>query len=189
VGQSGIKAVESTHARLALYIPGGGPQATLPNRRAQLWSMLAVGVTLAAAVLACDAPPGNESGLLLCAFLAVLWIFALRHVWRWIKLRYPRILLCLDRGQIVVERILWLRRSLETLRLGPGSRAELVEAFSARQDWSGRRIDQIEVRGTNGSVRFGTSLADLEKAWLVDRINEFIQMTSNESAISSKIES
>jgi hypothetical protein len=175
--RSGIRIVESTDSQLHPFIPGGGPQAGLPSRATLMRLMLAAGVTVAAIVLMLDVPPRGGFGASLYGLLFVSWVIALRHLWRWIKLRYPRILLRLEPDRLVVERVLFHRQSTESLHLEPESRARLVESFSDREDWSGRQILQVELRGTDGTVRFGTPLADLEKAWLVDRINDFTEMT------------
>ena len=175
--QSGIKVFDSTDDRLVLFIPGGGPQG-LPRSRTVKCVVLSVVVTvIGAATFDMGFPIGFI--VTVTAFIALLWIISLLLIFEWVKSQFPHTLLQLGRDRIIVERALLNLKWTDEARLGPESSASIVEAFREQVGITVKPVFQIEVRGIGDSICFGIPLAELEKLWLVDRINEFIQQDAD----------
>jgi len=168
------KVVEATEDRLVLYIPGGGKQARGLGCFAVLWNgflclftpMMFVGLMKGGGN---DAPPL----LGMVGFIGLFWTVGLVIGWFALKLKYERTFLLLDRDRLVVQRVLFKRKRFEETNLEPAARAALVESYQQNDC----PVYRIEVPGTNRAAKFGTSLGDAEKDWLVDRINDFLGRT------------
>jgi uncharacterized Zn finger protein (UPF0148 family) len=171
---SQIKVVEATEDRLVLYIPGGGKSANALAFFAALWNgfmLLFTGIALGGALhgKGIDAPPL----LGLVAFLGLFWAVGLGLAFYWMKLKYERTFLLVDRDRLVVKRVLFKRNRVDETALASDSRAALVESYQQNDC----PVYRVEVQGPGGKAKFGTSLADAEKDWLVDRINDFLGRT------------
>lgn len=168
---SQIKVVEATDDRLVLYVPGGGKQARGLGCFAIFWNgfmclftpMMLVGVLQGGGN---DAPPV----LGLVAFLGLFWAVGLGMAWFAVKFKYERTFLLVDRDRLVVQRVLFSRKRIEATDLEADSRAALVESYQQNDN----PVYRVEVQGTNRAAKFGTSLGDPEKDWLVDRLNDFL---------------
>ncbi len=168
---SQIKVVEAADDRLVLYIPGGGKSASGLGCFAVAWNgfMCVFTAILTGALVwgnGNDAPPI----LGVVAFLGLFWAVGLGVAWCWMKMKYERTFLLLDRDRLVIQRIFFNRKRIEETQLTPESRAALVESYQQNDN----PVYRIEVPGSVGAARFGTPLADAEKDWLVDRINDFL---------------
>jgi hypothetical protein len=112
----------------------------------------------------------------------VAWVISLLLVFDWVKGRYPSTLLQIEPDRVTVERVLSNLKWVDEARLGVNSCAKVVESFSERysaQEGSlVQTIFHVEVRGTDNYVCIGACLADLEKVWIADRINEFIELAA-----------
>ncbi len=168
---SQIKVVDAEDDRLVLYIPGGGKSAAGLGFFAVLWNgFMCLFTALAlAGVLQGN---GNEgpSVLGLLAFLGLFWAVGAGIGWFWIKLKYERTFLLLDRDRLVIQRVLFNRKRIDETLLTADSRAALVESYQQNDT----PVYRIEVQGSIRAAKFGTGLADAEKDWLVDRINDFL---------------
>lgn len=168
--KSRIKVVEATDSRLVLYIPGGGAQATGIGCFALIWNLFMCAFT----------PPwvfgmlqGGNNGpplLFIIPFLGLFWAVGLGMAFAWMKMKFQRTFLLLDRDQVALQRVFFNRKRLEETMLTGGSRAELVESYKQND----QPVYRIEIRGKGRNAKFGTALSDDEKNWLVDRINEFL---------------
>ncbi|MGE5193122.1 MAG: hypothetical protein ACM3U2_11545 [Deltaproteobacteria bacterium] len=168
---SQIKVVEAADDRLVLYIPGGGKSASGLGCFAVAWNgfMCVFTTVLLGALLrgnGNDAPPM----LGVVAFLGLFWAVGLGMAWFWMKMKYERTFLLLDRDRLVIQRVLFNRKRIEETHLTPDSRAALVESYQQND----KPVYRIEVQGSPRAAKFGTALADAEKDWLVDRINDFL---------------
>jgi hypothetical protein len=166
--------VEAAEDRLVLYIPGGGKSAAGLGFFAILWNgavLLFTGVAIGGTL---DAK-GNEGTPLvgILAFLSIFWTIGLVLGWFALKLKYERTFLLLDRDRLVVQRVLLNRKRVDNTALSADSRAALVESYQQNDN----PVYRIELEGPTEKAKFGTSLADAEKDWLVDRLNEFLGRT------------
>jgi hypothetical protein len=170
---SRISIVESTDDRLVIYIPGGGRHAAALGFFVLLWNGLLC-IFTAVAVFGGLRDQGNNAPpmLGLIAFLGAFWAIGLGLAYFWLKLKYERTFLLLERHRLVIQKVLFNRKRVTETTLMPDSRAELVESYQQNDN----PVYRIEVRGQTGAAKFGTSLGDKEKDWLVDRINEFLNV-------------
>ncbi len=168
---SQIRVVEATEDRFVLYIPGGGKSATGLGCFAVAWNgamCLFTTVVLAGTIWG----KGNDAPSMLggLAILALFWAVGLGIALFWIKMKYERTFLLVDRDRLVIQRVLFNRKRFNETRLTSDSRAALVESYQQNDS----PVYRIEVPGSLGAAKLGTALADSEKDWLVDRINDFL---------------
>jgi hypothetical protein len=172
---SKIKVIESHADRLVLYIPGGGMHARGIGCFAVLWNgfMCLFTVPALAGLLrdeAGNAPPFWG----IAAFLGVFWAVGLGMACFWLKMTYGRTFVLLERQRLVVQYVLFSRKRVQETLLLPDSRAELVESYQQNDT----PVYRIEIRGKDKTGKFGTALSPAEKDWIVDRINEFLNVVS-----------
>lgn len=168
---SKLHIVESTADRLVLFLPPGSKQAEGLGCIALAWNLFLCIFTPLWFVPAFGA--GGKNGpplLVIVPFLSIFWAVGLGMLYFYLRMKYQRTFLLLDRERIVVQRVLFGRKRLDETLLAPGSRAELVESYSQNDV----PVYRVEVKGQNRAAKFGTPLSNEEKDWLVDRINEFL---------------
>lgn len=168
---SAIKTVEATEDRLVLYVGPGGVQAKGLGCFAALWLGFMTIFTPPWFIGLAQGNANNGPSMLgLVAFLALFWTIGLALGWFWMKMKYERTFLRVERDRIVVQKVLFNRKRIDETYLTPDSRAALVESYKQNDD----PVYRIEVPCTNRTAKFGTALGDKEKDWLVDRINDFL---------------
>lgn len=173
--KSRIKVVEASDDRLVLYLPGGGKQARGLGCFALLWNgfmclftpLWFLGVFQGAGN---NAPPT----LFLIGFLGLFWAVGLGMALFWMQMKYKRTFLLIERHRLVVQQVLFNRKRIQETTLTADSRADLVESYQQNDV----PVYHIEVRGQDRPAKFATALADEEKNWIVDRINEFRDVVS-----------
>lgn len=174
-GKSRIQVVESTADRLVIYVPGGGKQSAGLGCFALFWNLFMCIFTPPWFIF--DGKGDNGPPMLfLIPFLGLFWVVGLGMAYFWLKMKYERTFVLLEKERLVVQKILFNRKKVATTMLGPDSRAALVESYSQNDV----PVYRVEVNGTDGAAKFGTALADDEKDWLVDRINEFLGVAEAE---------
>src|SRR5262249_3266273 len=150
--------------------PGGGSSATGVGCFAVAWNgfmcLFTVPWGFGMFQQGNDAPPL----LVMVGFLGLFWAVGLGIAAFWAKLKYERTFLLLDRDRLVIQRVLFNRKRLEETHLTSDSRAALVESYQQNDN----PVYRIEVQGSLRAAKFGTALADSEKDWVVDRINDFL---------------
>lgn len=163
---SGIQLIAADGSRELLFIPGSGKQARSIGCFALLWTGVTAAVTAGLAVGAAHDPAIWPAFL----FLSVFWLVGLGMIFWWITLHFTRTHLLLERDRLVLQKILFHRKSIEQTALGPEARADLVEAYQQNHV----PVYRVEVSGRDRAVKFGTALSQAEKEWLVRRINRFL---------------
>lgn len=174
--KSRITIVEASAERLVFYVPGGGAASGGIGCFALVWNGFMVAFTsiiLTSGGQGAGNNPTPELGLI--AFLSLFWAVGLGMAYFWMRLKFERTFLLLERQRIVLQKVLFSRKRVEETILTTASRAELVESYKQND----RPVYRIEVQGQDRAVKFGTSLSDAEKDWLVDRINEFLNVSGN----------
>ncbi|MBI3864636.1 MAG: hypothetical protein HY290_22385 [Planctomycetia bacterium] len=170
--KSRINVVESTADRLVFYFPGGGAQSTGLGCFALMWNGFMAVFTSAMVFGVAQGGNNNQQfpELGAIAFVGLFWAVGLGMAYFWIRMRFERTFLLLERQRVVIQKVLINRKRVDETVLMPESRAELVEAYSQNDS----PVYRIELRGQTRAAKFGTSLSEAEKDWLVDRINEFL---------------
>jgi len=172
--KSRIKVIEANSNRLVIYIPGGGKQTAGTGCFAAAWL----------GFMCLFTPPwvfgmfqkGNDAPPLyfIIPFLGLFWAIGLGMAFLWLKMKYQRSFLLLQRDRLVLQKVLFNRKSVTETPLTPESRAELVESYQQNDV----PVYRIEVQGQTRPAKFGIPLSDPEKDWLVDRINEFLDVVT-----------
>jgi uncharacterized Zn finger protein (UPF0148 family) len=189
--KSQIRVIEATDDRLVLYIPGGGPQANGLGCFALCWNLFMVCFTppwISAMFRGGNGAPGGKgdpSPYILIPLLALFWAVGLGMGWFWLKMKFGRTFLLLERHRLVLQRVLFNRKSVDETTLLPESRAELVKSYEQNE----QPVYRIEVNGQFGPAKFGTALSNPEKDWVVDRINEYLDVVAVPVASPASVDS
>jgi hypothetical protein len=89
-------------------------------------------------------------------------------------MKYGRTFLLVERHRLVVQHVLFNRKKVRETTLMPDSRAALVKAYEQND----KPVYRIHVNGQTDEAQFGTALSDGEKDWIVDRINDFLDVVA-----------
>lgn len=165
VPKSKVSVVEAGDDRQVIYIPPGGKQSRSLGCFAVFWNGFMAVFTGFWVVAGKDAP-----WFVLVIFLGAFWAIGIAMLIFWIRMRFTRTYLLLERERIAIQRILFGRKSVTETFLGPDSKAELVEAYSQNDT----PVYSVVVNGTNRNAKFGTALSQEEKLWFVETINGFL---------------
>jgi hypothetical protein len=170
--KSQIKVIEANDNRLVFYIPGGGKQTAGLGCFAVAWNGFMCLFTppwlIGMGQQGNDAPPL----FFIIPFLGLFWAIGLGMGFVWLKMKYQRTILLLQRDRLVMQKVLFKWKRVTETALTRESRAELVESYQQNDV----PVYRIEVQGLSNSAQLGTPLSDAEKDWLVDRINEFLDV-------------
>jgi len=176
--KSRIDVIEATPHRKLFYIPAGGKRTTSLGWFVLLWNSIMLPITAAVLHEHFIAGKAQESAYIMFPFLGVFLLVGFGMGYWWLRMRFERTILLLEKGRLVVQRILFGRKRLEEARLNDESRAELAEAYTENE----RPVYSVAVRGIDRTVKFGTPLSDEEKDWLVRQINEHLGQGASTSS-------
>lgn len=166
-----IEMVENSDERLLFYIPG------IPSSRANGLGVFAIvlnGVNATLIILAVRAHLlgfGNKNPWKEFAVFVFFSIPCLAVLYVWLRVRFEKTIVLVERRQLVIQRVLLGWRRIQKYVVTADSTVALVQV------WSGSRVPEhaIGISTLTGNARFGTSLPDDEKSWLLDRINLFLR--------------
>ena len=160
---SRIEVYEASDERLVVLVPPGGKEARGLGCFATMWNLFMVVFT----TIWVSAGPLDFGPL---AFIALFWLIGIGLLIGWLKLKYERTLLLVEPSRVVVQHILFGCKQQQETELFSKSRATLAEAYSQNDV----PVYSVAINGKDRTIRFGTSLTNGEKDWLVDRINALI---------------
>jgi hypothetical protein len=164
---SRVQLMEAGRDRQVIYIPPGGKETTSLGCFALFWNLFMVVFTGA------WLGPAGHGGLPIALFLffGLFWAVGLGMLYFWIRMRFTRTYLLLERERIVVQRVLFGRKTTAETLLGADSKAGLVEAYRSNNV----PVHTVTINGIGGTAKFGTPLSRPEKDWFVETINGFLQ--------------
>jgi hypothetical protein len=169
-GQSRIELVESTDERLVLDIRPGNERTTRMG-----WGVL-VGVIFVCYlsqphVLAHfrRGQVPDLSRLKLYLYFAGCWVIVVWGLAYWVRLHFEFTRLLIERDRVVVERVLFGWTRMEEVTFATAPCALILDSF--RGKFFPNHL--VGIVGQNVRVTFGRMLTDIEKEWLVTRINRF----------------
>lgn len=130
-----------------------------------VFSSLAIPATLAGEMK--DSSSGEPASLLMVLlFLSVFWAAGLGMAYAAVRMKYSQHQLQLTAESLTLVRVLWGRRSTKSLARHAVRTVE--QAVFYTQNYS--PVYGIEIRGDRQKLRFGSTLSDDERAWLVANI-------------------
>ncbi len=158
--------------RLVLDIPPGKHAGGL-GCFAILWNGFMVVFTSVFALAGAQAKGKNDAPVwLFVVFVSVFWLVGFGLIYAWLKLRFERCFLLVDRERAVLRKMFLGRQRQTELPLEALSRAQLTESYKQNDV----PVYRVTVTGAGGNtLHFGTSLAQPEKDWCVDAINALLQ--------------
>ncbi len=163
--QSKVSVVEASESRYVIFIPPGGKQTRSLGVFAVAWNGFMAAFTGIWISVGDDAP-----WVMLVLILGLFWAVGITVLIFWIRMRFTRTHLLLERDRIAIQRILFGRKSIAETFLGPDSKAELAEAYRSNN----KPVYSVAVNGSNRTARFATALSRDEKLWFVETINGFL---------------
>ena len=171
---SKLQVVEDSEERLVFYLPGGGKHARGLGFFALVWNgfMCVFTGIMGFAMIWGKGPrgrPGNLELLGMLAFDGLFWLIGLVLLGIWIKMKYERTFVLLDFQRVAIQRVLFGKKRIREFTLGPATQAVLAESYKQNNI----PVYHVAIAGTNATAKFGTTLSDGEKTWLVNRINSF----------------
>src|SRR5262249_4502898 len=155
-----IKVVESTNGRLVFYIAPGGKTASFLGWFSAVWCAF-TGIITATALGGAFQAPANGHFMAL-PVLGIFWAVGIGMACFWLKMKYERTFLLIERERLVLQRVLFGRKRVDEMLLTPTSRAELVESYQQNDE----PVYRIEVQGLQRTAKFGMSLSDEDKDWI-----------------------
>ena len=164
---SRIELIDTDPSRMVIYIPSGGNKARSIGIFALAWNGFLVVFT---AVMIFGVGPGGDGLWIPLLLISLFWAVGLGMLYWWIRMRFTRLYLMLEQDRLVIQRILFGRKSIRETGLGPESGAGLVESYQQNDD----PVYAVSVTGEDRTAKFGTALSFEEKQWLVHTINEFL---------------
>lgn len=163
--KSRLEVVDHSADRLVVHIPPGSDGAKGLGCMALFWN----------GFMCLFTPPwffaiGQGQGpplLFIIPFLLLFWTIGLGMAWFWVRMKHTRTYLLVEPGRVVLQTQRFGRKWLQEGQLTEHSEAHLVESY---------RVNDVPVHAVHVPVegriiRFGTSLTEPEKSWLVEAIN------------------
>lgn len=175
---SQIQVIEASTNRLIFQLPAGGKQVMRNG-----WEVFRFIVSLCLFTpmflfgLAQQGAAGLELALLLTT-LAFFWFFGLRKLHFWIKTRFERMFLLIDRQTIAIKTTLFGNKRIQEFILTPTSQATLETSADGH-------VYDVAVSVANDTVKFGRLLSNDEKDWLVDCINEHLREAERRNTVAA----
>ncbi len=106
---------------------------------------------------------GDMPGWVMIPFFGIFWAVGLGTLYFGLRQGFAKHRITVAGGQLTMRRELFGRVSEKSLSCGSISSIKQREFYQQNN----RPVYGIEIRGTDGKIRFGSSLKDEEKAWLV----------------------
>lgn len=104
--------------------------------------------------------------------ISLFWIVGIGFIYAWIKMRFERCFLLVDRDRAVLRKMLFGRQSQKELLFDDNSQSLLTVAYEQNDV----PVYRVSLSGVDGKqIHFGTSLNQPEKDWCVDAINALLQ--------------
>ncbi|MEZ5304652.1 MAG: hypothetical protein R3F11_29000 [Verrucomicrobiales bacterium] len=107
-----------------------------------------------------DGEVWSRGGALL--FLTPFWLLGIGLLYGGLRQAYARHVIEVTGGQVILHRILFSRRKRIALEKSAVTTVSMKEFY--RQNY--QPVYGIEIRGTGGKIRFGSTMSDAEKRWL-----------------------
>ncbi len=162
-----LQLVEDAPDRLVVHIPGGGPQARGLGCFAVLWNGFMVCFTSVGAGIALGGGQGQAPPwYVIIPVVSLFWAIGLGMAYFWVRMRFTRHNVLVEPERIVVQKLFFERKSLEETAMGADSTVELVERYKQNDT----PVHAVSVSGVDRTIRFGTSLSDQDKRFLVHKI-------------------
>lgn len=164
---STIEIVEHTADRLVLFIPAGAKRGWELGCFGLIWLTI---VSIITAALLNGIRQQGGPGPAAILFLIPFWIVGLTLLYFSLKMRHTRTLVLVEPTRAVLQQTFLGRTKTRETTLTPGEAATLVESYSQNDV----PVDAVCLMGDPRPLKFATPLEHREKAWIVDRINDFL---------------
>ncbi|MFO0919504.1 MAG: hypothetical protein U0872_14490 [Planctomycetaceae bacterium] len=164
-----IQIHDAAPDRLVLSIEPGKGAAGI-GLFAIVWNLF-MAVFTAMWITAFSQQKGRDGAIYFFLFIGVFWAVGFGFIYAWLKLKFERSLLLVERDRVVLRRVLFGRQRQTEVPLDESSRAQLTESYQQNDS----PVYRVTVVGVGGNpLHFGTSLTPAEKDWVVDAINALL---------------
>ncbi len=166
-----VEIIERTRDRLVVHIPPSASGSGGLGFFAIVWNG-GIGV-ISWLVFSRPLPQPGRVDLFHVLFLALFWMVGIALVISWVRMRFMRFYLLLEKDRLVTQRKLFRTTNTELL-LGPAPKAVLEQSYTVNDV----PVYSVAVLGEYRKESFGTGLADPDKEFLVRIINDFLGVQS-----------
>ncbi len=162
-----VQIIERTATRLVAHIPPSASGSGGLGFFVLLWNGFMLITTGVAGTILQQKGGGVE--FLPLIFVAVFWLVGIGLAISWVKMRFTRLYLLLERDRLVVQRKLF-RTTNHELLLGPESQASLEQSYAMNDV----PVYAVTIQGADRKESFGTGLQPNDKEFLAREINQFL---------------
>ena len=162
-----VEIIERTAARLVVHIPPSVSGSGGLGFFALLWNGF---MALFSTILFFGMR--KEQGrieIVPVLFVSLFWLIGIGLVIGWVRMRFMRLYLLLEKDRLVTQRRLFRTTNRELL-LSPASKATLEESYSVNDV----PVHAVTVHGAGRKESFGTGLTPADKEFLARTINDFL---------------
>lgn len=107
-------------------------------------------------------------------FIGLFWLVGIGMLVSWVRTRFTRVFLLLEKDRLVVQRKLWTTSNRELL-LGADRKAVLEESYRINEV----PVHQVTVQGEGRKESFGVGLPEADKITLAQKLNQFLGVESD----------
>jgi len=164
---SRIQIVESNENRQVIYIPEGGAKTRSLGNFVLVWILVTVVITW----LWSQGEFNDNLPVIGIVIVGGFWFIGLGFASLWLKLRFTKTILLLERDRLVMQRVFLGFKSITETPFLADTKAKLVTAYTQNDD----PVYSVAVISGTRRAEFGTQLSREEKDWFVEHINEFLR--------------
>lgn len=168
---SGIQIVESSPQRLTLLFPPALWGTNAHDKFLLGWCCLLALMTGAWLAGFRPEPSPEDTPWLTPAVFTLFWMIAIGWGVLRLRSRNRSIELSIDRTRCVLRTRLFGRTTITEIRVTPDTLADLELPTEA-----GGAYGEVHIGGVGPTMRVAAGLSHDEKLWLIDRINQFLQV-------------
>lgn len=167
-----IQVADHSTDRLLLYIDAApNPRARSLGVFALLWNTVIGVISFLMIRQAFFGPKARNPGWGFVPFLGIFGVAGLVMAYAWLRLRFVKTILLLEENRVVIQTVLFRFKKIQEWTLTPQSSASLVSSYEENK----RPVYAVAISTATTDAKFGSSLPDLEKNWLVDILNTWLQ--------------
>jgi len=167
----GIQVVKSSADQLVIAVPPGGTKARRLGCSGFFCMAIVLPITCGIIYGGFKGKIGNATFIFsVLAFTGMLWAVGIGMLIVWVRMRFTKIFLSVEREHFAIQKTLFGRKKLKKIQLDKNSHAKLIESYKENDV----PVYAIQMVGIGQTENFATGLSYEEKRWLANTINQFL---------------
>jgi len=166
-----IQVVKSSADQLVIAVPPGGTKARRLGCSGFFSMAIVLPITCGIIYGGVEGKIGNATFMFsVLAFTGMLWAVGIGMLIVWVRMRFTKIFLSVEREHFAIQKTLFGRKKLKNIQLDKNSHAKLIESYKENDV----AVYAIQMEGISKTENFATALSYEEKCWLANTINQFL---------------